>query len=336
MRDTLGKRDKEGRFTPDVQEELRRLNAEYASLKEEGELERQLEAREKDALLIEANLQHQRTAANTTTTAAGGKDLTYERAFGKWLVQNPSDPTISPDEIRMLNTRRVEVRGTNPQTSDVAAQGGYLVPESFSGQLHEVMLWHGGMLEACRIENDPIGGVLRWPTGDDTSNTGTINTPQGSTVPVQDMTFGRVLFGDYTITSGIVKLTQEFLQDERVNFTSSILANRLGTRMGRRVNTKLTNGTGTSEPYGLTTTVTGAGVTTASGTAITKAELIRHFHKVDKAYRSGKKVGWMMHDSILGYLRTLDATTDTTHIFVPGNLISGTPDTLLEIGRAHV
>lgn len=326
LRDILAKRGADGKFPADVQEQLKRANEEYASLKVEAENERIADNLEKELTLSEF---HQRSA-QTSTTAQKRNDLTYEQAFGRWLVQNPSEPTISQDEVRMLNTRRVEIRGTNPQTSDVAAQGGYLVPESFSNRLHEVMKWYGGMMEACSVEPDPIGGVLRWPTANDTSNTGTTNTPQGSTVAVQDITFGRVLFGDYTITSGIVKLTQEFLQDERVNFTSGVLAKLLGIRIGRRVNTKLTNGTGTSEPYGLTTASTSTGITTASATAITKSELVNHLHSVDKAYRNtGPSVGWMMNDTILGYLRTLDMSTDTTHIFVPGNVITGVPDTLL-------
>jgi HK97 family phage major capsid protein len=38
----------------------------------------------------------------------------------------------------------------------------------------------------------------------------------------------------------------------------------------------------------------------------------------------------MMHDSILGYLRTLDFTASQfTNIFVQGNLITGEPDRLL-------
>ena len=72
------------------------------------------------------------------------------------------------------------------------------------------------------------------------------------------------------------------------------------------------------------------GITSASATAITKSELVNHLHSVDKAYRNtGPSVGWMMNDTILGYLRTLDMSTDTTHIFVPGNVITGVPDTLL-------
>lgn len=336
LRDILAKRGADGKFSPDVQQQLQRANEEYAKLKADGETERIAENLEKELLASQA--QAQARAANTSTTGApqfNQSGLTYDQAFGKWLVQNPDNPTLTEDERRMLQTRRQEIRGTNPQTSDVVGQGGYLVPESFSSRLYEVMKWYGGMLEACQVENDPIGGVLRWPTGDDTANTGTTNTPQGSTVPTQDMFFGRVLFGDWTLTSGIVRLTQEFLQDERVGFTSGILARRLGERIGRRVNTKLTNGTGTNEPYGLTTTATTAGITTAGATAITKAELVRQLHSVDKAYRASPSCAWMMNDSILGYLRTLDMTTDTTHIFVPGNIITGVPDTLLG-HRVHI
>lgn len=327
LRDILAKRSADGTFTADVQEQLHRANAEMVELRGQAETEKIAETAERELLALEA--QKRTSATQAPQFKTGDNALTYDNVFLRWLVQNPDNPTLTQDERRMLATQRREVRGTDPQTSDVVGAGGYLVPESFSNRLHEVMKWYGGILDACWIEPDPIGGTLRWPTGDDTGNTGTTQTSQGSAVDVQDMSFGRVLFGDNTLTSGIVKLTQEFLQDERVNFTSGILARRLGERLGRRVNSTLTNGTGTDSPYGLTTAVTGTGITSAGATAITKSELTRLYHKVDKAYRASPKCGWMMHDTIVGYLRTLDNTTDTTHIFVPGNLITGEPDRLL-------
>lgn len=332
LKDIRAERDKTtGQFPPDVREKIEKINARFTELKGEIATEERLEAMEKDALLMEAR--SRTTSAtpppvfgNQTTTAPA---LTHERAFNRWLTQHPDAPDLSPEEARMLNAHRVEQRGTNTQVSDVAGRGGYLVPESFSNQLEEMMKFYGDILTAAGVYNDNIGGTLRWPTGDDTAETGNIRTPQGTASAVQDMTFGRVLFGDWTVDSGIVKVSEEFMQDERVGFLTSILLERLSNRIGRKLNSILTNGTGTNEPYGLTTTVTNSTITTASGTAITKAELIKAQHKIDKAYRTNAKSGWMMHDTIVGYLRTLDVgNTDTVQIFYPG-LAAGEPDRLL-------
>lgn len=328
--DLRGKKDESGKFTDPLAEEAHRTaGAEFDRLTIAIQEAEKDEARETEMVQREFR-ERERTEKNTSTTASAAP--TYDGAFRRWLVQNPDTPTMSPDEVRLMNTRRsTEYRGTNPQVSDVVARGGYLVPESFAGTVDDVMKWYGGIMDACTVMEDTIGGALHYPTGDDTAETGNIRTPQATASVVQDMTFGRVLFGDYTIDSGIVLLTEEFMQDERVNFTSGILAERLGTRIGRKVNTTLTNGTGTSEPYGFTTTVTASttALTTASATAITKAELIKSLYKLDKAYMNNPKSGWMMHNTILGYLRTLDVgNTDTVQLLTP-SLIAGEPDRML-------
>lgn len=331
--DLRGKKDESGKFTDPLAEEAHRAaGAEFDRLTIAIQEAEKDEARENEMVQREFR-ERERTEQNTSTTFAPDETrVTHETAFKRWLVQNPDTPSLTPDEIRLLNARRsTEYRGTNPQVSDVVARGGYLVPESFANTVEDVMKWYGGIMDACTILEDSIGGTLRYPTGDDTGETGNIRTPQATASAVQDMTFGRVLFGDYTIDSGIVLLTEEFMQDERVNFTSGILAERLGTRIGRKVNSTLTNGTGTSEPYGFTTTVTASStaLTTAGATAITKAELIKALYKLDKAYMNNPKSGWMMHNTILGYLRTLDVgNTDTVQLLTP-SLIAGEPDRML-------
>lgn len=333
--DLRGKKDENGSFADAATaEHYRKASASFDTLTTSIRDAEAEEARE--SLLIEREYeQRQRTTQNTSATAAPAtaeRSATYDGAFMRWVVQNPDRPTISQDEVRLLNTRRAgEYRagGTDPQVSDVAARGGYLVPESFVAQIEVMMKHYGGMLEAGETYNDPIGGVLRYPTGDDTGQTGNVRTPQGTSSVTQDMTFGRVLFGDYSVDSGIVKLSEEFMQDERAGFTSQVLMKNLSARIGRKVNTMLTNGTGTNESYGLATTVTNSALTSATATAITKAELNRAVHKIDKAYRGGPKFGWMMHDSILGYLKGLDlGNSDTVHLFFP-SIAAGVPDTLL-------
>lgn len=234
LRDIQTKRDASGQLPPDVRETVKKITDDFVRIKDEIEVEKRLKAAEDDAVLREFR-ERERTEQNTSTTAVGESRVTHETAFKRWLVQNPDTPSLTPDEIRLLNARRsTEYRGTNPQVSDVVARGGYLVPESFANTVEDVMKWYGGILDACTVLEDNIGGTLRYPTGDDTAETGNIRTPQATASAVQDMTFGRVLFGDYTIDSGIVLLTEEFMQDERVNFTSGILADRLAPVSGAR------------------------------------------------------------------------------------------------------
>lgn len=268
------------------------------------------------ALQVESEKEDRANSGSKPTIATS-----YEDVFKRWMVR-PQYARLQEDEMRLLETR-----GTNTQIGSTNSLGGYLVPQSFSNELEMLGIWKGGMLEACRIYADTIGGTLKWPTGDDTGTNGEIST-QGAARTVADITFGNVLFADYTIDSNIVKVGRELVNDERVGLLQSVLAEQLAQRINRKANSVLTNGTGTSEPYGLTVAVTASGITGASATAITKAELTRLLYSVDKYYSQGAKVGWMMHRNTLGYLRTLDFSTDTTHLFADLK-IAGEPDMLL-------
>lgn len=330
LRDILAKRGADGKFPADVQEQLKRANEEYAALKEEAENERIAAKLEQELALSEF---HQRSAQTSHTGVPENRqntDTTYDRVFWRHMTRSDSaQPAgLNADERRLLETR-----GTNTQITTTDSLGGYLVPTQFSNQLENMMKYYSNMMEYCFVADDTQmgGGTLEWPTGDDTSVTGNINTAanQAAQRTVSDLTFGQVLFNDWLIDSNIIKVSRSLMQDERVGLLQNVLAENLANRIGRKANTVFTTGTGTNQPYGLTTTVTNSMGTSASATAITKSELINAMYSVDRAYRTGPKVGWMMHDTILGYLRTLDHSTDTTHIFVPGNLQSGEPDRLL-------
>jgi len=258
--------------------------------------------------------------------ATKGKDpaqgMSYDEVFWRYQTRG-KNATLSPEEMRILETR-----GTSTQHTATNSLGGYTVPETFSGQLENMMKWYGGMLTACRSYDTPRGGTMRWPTGDDTAASGEIITTQSTAKTVLDTTFGQVTWGDYTLDSKIIKVSRELLQDEDVNLLQGVLLDNLSNRIGRKINSVLTTGTGTNEPYGLTTVVTN-GTTVAGAAAITKKELINFTHSIDKAYRYGPNVGWMMNDTMLAYLRGLDVgNTDTVQIFYP-SLVTGEPDRLL-------
>lgn len=324
LKDTTAKRDAKGSMTADAQEEVRRINADCNRILTEMETEKIAEQRLKQQFLLEF---HNRPEASTTTEPRGVK---YEDVFWRHMRRQNSSQTVqfSEEELRMLETR-----GTATQITTSDSLGGYLVPQQFSNELENMMKWYANMMTFCRVVDDRAmgGGTLEWPTGDDTAVTGNINTAanQAAQRTVSDLSFGQVLFNDWLIDSNIIKVSRSLIQDERVGLLQNVLADNLANRIGRKANSVWTNGTGTNQPYGLTTTVTSSAGTTTSGTAITKAELVKFQSSIDYAYQNSPKTGWMMHQTMLAYLRTLDFTTDTTHIFVPGNLITKEPDRLL-------
>ena len=256
----------------------------------------------------------------TTDAKPEIRTMTYSDTFWKYLSRSATQVML-PEEMRLLETR-----GTNTQKTSTDSLGGFAVPQELHAAIQAVMKYTGGMFEACRLWNSAAGGTFRWPTGNDTGATGAI-TAQASDATVLDTSIGQVTFGDYAIDSNIMKVTEEMIQDDGAGFQQYIL-DSLVKRVYRKANTVLTNGTGTAEPYGLTVACTSTGMTTSSATAITGSELIKHVHKVDREYRFGENVGWMMNDETMGYLRTLDVTTNTTHLFVD-TILDGRVETRL-------
>lgn len=321
LQDLRGKRT-DGKFTDPVTEAAaRKASAEFERITGEIVNIQARDAANKEEARQAAAMEAQtRTTSSTNTTEKA--NVTYDESFWRWAASQRG-AEVAESERRMLETR-----GTSTQIGTTNSLGGFTIPQSFSNTMETMMKWYGGMLEAADIMQDDIGGVLHYPSLDDTATSGAI-IAQGVATTVSDLTIGNIAFGEYTVDSKIIKIGEELLNDNRVGLLQTVLGDLLPQRLGRPMNALLTNGTGTGQPYGLTTCVTSSALTTAAATAITKAELLRVRHSVDKAYSQGPKVGWMMHYSILGYLRGLDlGNSDTVQLFVP-SLTAGEPDRLL-------
>lgn len=317
MKDIRDSLERDGKFTDATQEakwnqadaDFREADTAIRNLQKFAEMEREA---------VSLEMERQERAGKPVIAE---KAMEYGEVFNRFLIRGLAN--LTPEERKAL-----EYRGTDPQVTSTDSKGGFLVPRSFSEELTLRMKYYGPMLEAARIYVDNIGGNLDWPTGDDTSNTGTTQT-EGSAITVQDMAFGRVVFGNHTLTSGIVKISEQLLQDERVDLLTEVLLSALSERIGRRANNLLTLGTGTTQPFGVVPMSTQQGKETASQTAFTKLELIDLQHSVDRAYRVSPSSAFMMNDTILAAARKLDVgNTDTVQIFYPG-LATGEPDRLL-------
>ena len=221
-----------------------------------------------------------------------------------------------------------EKRGTNVIAGEVSATyGGYLIPITVWTELERRMKMFGGMLQACRTINTDTGGTLYWPTNDDTTATGNwLAEPRASALTVEDTVFNRVTYNSYTWGT-LAKFSIEIMQDESVNLFMEQFMEIMSERAGRALNASFTTGNGTGKPTGLLTS-TSAGKTAASATAITKAEIIDLIHSIDPAYRTGPNVAFMMHDSVLAYIRKLDVgSSDTIPLWQPSMQL-GVPDRL--------
>lgn len=81
---------------------------------------------------------------------------------------------------------------------------------------------------------------------------------------------------------------------------------RMGRAWGLTENTYFLMGTGSSQPQGAVYAST-LGVTAASGTAVTAAEIVEQYHKVPAEYRD--RISWVMRGATEGAIRKLTVST---------------------------
>lgn len=220
-----------------------------------------------------------------------------------------------------LNPNFRQVR--NALSGQTGASGGFTYGDSFVTNLEEAMLAYGAMFQVADVIRTTTGEPMRWPTANDTSNSGRQIGESGA-VTTLDPTFAQVVWNAYKFTSDEILVPFELLRDNAVNL-AAILPNMLGTRLGRIQNTKYTTGSGAGTSWGVVNRAY-AGVTTASSTAIAFDEIIDLEHSLDPSRRKMPGVGYMFHDSILKAIRKLK-NGNGDYLWQAG-ANAGAPDTL--------
>lgn len=227
------------------------------------------------------------------------KDPKHAKAFSGFLRNGLEG--LAPEDRQLMSAKFMNAA----QTTGTGSAGGYLVPTGFSDQLEQAMKWFGGIIGNVETFDTETGAPLPWPTVNDTTNTGSI-IGQNTQVPNVALAFSQVTFNSFIFTSGSVLVPLAMMQDSYFDL-DAFIAQALGTRLGRILNTKLTVGAGTTEPLGIVTAAVAAGntVTAATGGATTVSynNLVDLEHSVDPAYRPKGK--YMFHDYTLKALKKL-------------------------------
>lgn len=272
-------------------------------------------------LKIEAMMaENEKTDAQKRNNDKKDAPVEYKDAFVAWFRSGGDFSKMTPDQVKALKAgeKRAQSAGTG-------SEGGFTVPEGFSGQLEKYMAIYGGMFEAGRIWRTASGNAIPWPTVNDISNTGGLvseNAQEGE----QDVTFAEVTFNAYKYGSDIVRVSYELLNDSFFNM-ETVLRDLFAERLGRGMNALLTTGTGSSQPNGVVT-AGASGLTAAAVAAVTRAELVQLVHSVDPAYRRGPKSGWMFNDSTLSAIKQLGiGASDARPLWQP-SMSASEPDRL--------
>jgi HK97 family phage major capsid protein len=261
-------------------------------------------------------------------TTPSGDDDAYRAAFMRYLRAGMA--ALAGDDAATLQRGFVDGQELRAQGVATGAAGGFLVPPEFRRRLVETQLFYGSVRAVAGQITTDSGAALPWPTNDDTANEGAY-LAENVQVTEQDVTFGQKELNAHMITSKIVRVSFQLLQDSAFDL-DAWLPRKLGERIARRENRAFTVGTGTGEPQGAVTGAT-VGVTTAAGqlTSVTYDNLVDLEHSVDVAYRN-ERSAYMFHDLTLASLRKVK-DADNRPLWQP-SLTAGAPDTFN--GRRYV
>lgn len=259
-----------------------------------NELEKQLKAAQKTAELRSRSAAYQAPSGSIQAAvhvAPPKEDDTEMRAFSAYLLTGKANADLE---------QRAQTIGT-------PAGGGYTVPEQMLNRIVTRMKAFGGVESEAEILTTDSGEVLKFPNNDDTANKAVIvgeNTAPST--GGADLTFGQVTIGAHTwTTSGAgqepIAVTFQLLQDSNLNIADYV-ADRIAERFARGQADYWVNGTGSSQPYGITTNSTTTSTFTEA--TIDKDELISALHDVDPAYRTNAV--WIFNDSTLEAIRKLE------------------------------
>lgn len=308
--------------TPWTDEQRTQWNAAKSELDALDErIAREEELRRQDQNYIDENEpeQRQQQSQNQGTPEAQAESR-RALAFDKYLRQGFSE--LSAEERQAVKEHRAQ--GVSPDE-----KGGYTVPTQMLNKIVDAMKAYGGIASVAQILNTSNGQDITWSTSDGTSEEGEL-LAENSAASEGDVTFGTAVLGAKKLSSKIIRVSNELLQDSGVDI-EAYLAGRIAQRIGRGEAKYLIQGTGAgtpTQPKGLAASVTNT-VNTASATAFTWKEMNALRHEVDPAYRTAPQIRWAFNDKTLQVVEEMEDNQGRP-LWLP-SIIGGAPATVLNV-----
>lgn len=225
-----------------------------------------------------------------------GADATVEKRNAFEALLRNGHSSLSAEQRELVK----EFRAQETQTGE---KGGFTLPKEFRAQIIEGMKAYGGLASICQVLNTDHGRDIPFITADDTADVGVL-LGESSAVGEEDVDdLGQVIIGAKKLTSKMVRVPNELLQDSGIDF-SSFVGSRLSRRLGRGEANLIVNGSGAGtpvQPKGLKASAT---TVTASGKVnVSYADMVKLKHSVNSAYRQGAQ--FLFSDDILKKLTEL-------------------------------
>ena len=283
----------ENAWTEEQRTEWNRAKAELDALDER--IAREEELRRQDQAYIENNEEEQRQ--KTETEKSSQQNELRAQVFDKWMRHGASELT---------SEERQALRELRAQSIAQDEKGGYTVPDTFLAKVVEQMKAYGGIAGVAQILTTNDGRTMTWITADGTTEAGVL-LGENEEAGEQETEFGTGSLGARKMTSKIIRVSNELLQDSAIDM-EAYLARRIAERIGRGEARYLVQGTGAGtpgQPRGLAVSVTGT-TQTASASAVKWQEILTLKHSLDPAYRRGPKFRLAFNDNTLKLISEME------------------------------
>ncbi|ACQ68065.1 phage capsid protein [Candidatus Hamiltonella defensa 5AT (Acyrthosiphon pisum)] len=258
-------------WTDEQRTEWNKAKTSLQSLDEQ--IAREEELRQLDQAIVDERADEQRKSLDKSNPEHEGERRTA--AFEKFLRCGLGE--MSSEERQAL--RELRAQGTTPDD-----KGGYTVPKVMLNKIVDSMKAYGGIASVAQILMTSDGQPITWSTSDGTAEEGEL-LAENTAVSEGDVTFGTASLGAKKLSSKMIKVSNELLQDSGVDI-EGYLAARIAQRLGRGEAKYLVQGSGAGtplEPKGLEASVTGT-TNTAAVDKFTWQEILALKHSIDPAY----------------------------------------------------
>ena len=278
---------------------------------------REEELRRHDQTFVNEQEPEQRQHQENPEMQADGRRAA---AFDRLLRHGFSELTAEERQA----VKELRAQGTTPDD-----KGGYTVPTQMRNTIIDAMKAYGGIASVAQILNTSNGQDITWSTSDGTAEEGEL-LAENSAATEGDVTFGTATLGAKKLSSKIIRVSNELLQDSGVDI-EAYLAGRIAQRIGRGEAKYLVQGTGAGaplQPKGLAASVTGTTQSSAAATFNWK-DMNSLIHSLDPAYRGGPSFRWAFNDATLQSIEQMEDTQGRP-LWLP-DITGGSPATVLGI-----
>lgn len=208
--------------------------------------------------------------------------------------------------------------------STTPGDGGYTIDTETLAKVVQEKISYGAALNQANTLVTGKGNPMNWAVSSEGAVKGVI-VGEAQNHGKKDTKFTNVQLGAFKISSQIILVSEELLQDSEIDMVAYI-TNIARTRIDRGMNSYILTGTGTSQPKGLLNSITKE-VAIADVTKFTWETLVDLYHGVDPLYRKSSKAAFGMHDKTLAKIRKFK-NSNGEPIYIR-SLVTDKPDTVL-------